>query len=85
MTFLGLKRGQDFENSASHPYQDFPEVPLPPRARMQVRLCCRLGYSRHGKNLNQYRGVATCAYLNTEDSPRRKKKHSKHNKIRDYD
>lgn len=27
MTFLGLKRGKDFENWASHPYQDFPEVP----------------------------------------------------------
>ena len=30
MTFLGLKRGKDFENWASHPYQDFPEVPPPP-------------------------------------------------------
>ena len=30
MTFLGLKRDQDFENWASHPYQDFPEVPTPP-------------------------------------------------------
>ena len=28
MTFLGLKKGQDLENRAAHPCQDFPEVPL---------------------------------------------------------
>ena len=45
MTFLGLKQRQDFESWASHPYQDFPEVPPPPRpgqdansAVVQVRL-----------------------------------------------
>ena len=27
MTFFGLKWGQDLENSAAHPHQEFPGVP----------------------------------------------------------
>ena len=27
MTFFGLKQGQDLENRAAHPYQEFPGVP----------------------------------------------------------
>jgi len=27
MTFFGLKRGQDLENRAAHPHQEFPRVP----------------------------------------------------------
>ena len=27
MTFLGLKKGQDPENQAAHPHQEFPEIP----------------------------------------------------------
>ena len=42
MTFLGLKRGQDFENSASHPYQDFPEVSPPGQDASPAVLQARL-------------------------------------------
>ena len=27
MTFFGLKQGQDLENRAAHPHQEFPGVP----------------------------------------------------------
>ena len=30
MTFFGLELGQDLENRAAHPHQEFPEVPPPP-------------------------------------------------------
>ena len=30
MTLYGLKRGQDLENRAAQPYQEFPGVPPPP-------------------------------------------------------
>ena len=30
MTFLGLKQGQDLENRAVHPHQEFSGVALPP-------------------------------------------------------
>ena len=30
ITFSGLKSGQDSENEAAHPHQEFPEVPPPP-------------------------------------------------------
>ena len=39
---LGLKRGQDFENSASHPYQDFPEVSPPGQDASPAVLQARL-------------------------------------------
>ena len=29
ITVFGLKSGQDLENRAAHPYQEFPGVPLP--------------------------------------------------------
>ena len=29
MTFLGLKKGQDSENQAAYPHQEFPEIPSP--------------------------------------------------------
>ena len=31
MTFFCPKRGQDLENRAAHPHQEFPRVPPPPR------------------------------------------------------
>ena len=33
ITFFGLKSGQDSENEAAHPHQEFPEVPPPPRGQ----------------------------------------------------
>ena len=30
ITFFGLKSGQDLENRAAHPHQEFPGVPPPP-------------------------------------------------------
>ena len=30
MTVFGLELGQDLENRAAHPHQEFPEVPPPP-------------------------------------------------------
>jgi len=32
MTFFGPIRGQDLENRAAYPRQEFPGVPPPPRA-----------------------------------------------------
>ena len=37
---FGLKYGQDLENRAAHPHQEFPGVPLPPpggETRLKVR------------------------------------------------
>ena len=33
MTFFGLKKGQDLENRAAYPRQEFPVVPPPPAFR----------------------------------------------------
>ena len=38
MTFFGLKSGQDSENEAAHPHQEFPEVPPPPQPGCQYFL-----------------------------------------------
>ena len=42
MTFLGLKYGQDLENRAAHPRQEFPGVPPPPPTPGRTWFCVNL-------------------------------------------
>ena len=39
ITFFGLKSGQDSENEAAHPHQEFPEVPPPPPPMSVLFIC----------------------------------------------
>ena len=41
MTFFGLKSGQDLENRAAHPHQEFSGVPPPPQGKVS---CIQGGY-----------------------------------------
>ena len=38
MSFFGLKQGQDLENPAAHPHQEFPGVPPPPQGHLLTRV-----------------------------------------------
>ena len=39
MTFFGLKQGQDLENKAAHPHQEFPGVPPGNKRFNHLHLC----------------------------------------------
>ena len=55
MIFFGLKSGQDLENRAAHPHQEFPGVPPPPGTKgIIIKGCAALSGSLWVENLVIY-------------------------------
>ena len=61
ITSFGLKYGQDLENRAAHPHQEFPGVSPPPG----LKVANRLGWDEKATSLYNQRTTETSEQMNT--------------------